>query len=259
MRTLSSTLLAAQKQGAAVPYVKITAVNKTAGVNRYAWSRLYDGNEDDYYHGLAIAGDGSLVKARLTLPADSRKLYWQRITNPGPGSNYSQWTYTGQYNAVVTAVASLGAEVSIFWTKTNREIRRIKSTDYGASWGSPELIDYSPSTSIYGLAAAYKPNGDLAIFFADQVTLYVKKCLGGTWQTKAAWDKTTGDLSGVGCVYSSDWNLMVTGKDTSGNYKLWSLVYGDGGDVSPGSWSALKELASAPSDGNFAYTAAFPR
>jgi len=257
MRTLSSSLLAAQQQGTVVPYIKIKAVNKTAGVNRYDWSRLYDGSEDDYFHGLTISGDGSLIKVRITLPGDYNKLYRQRIISSGTGSDYSQWTYTGQYGAIVTAAASLGAEVSIFWIKSNREIRRIKSTDYGANWGSPELIDYSPSTAIYGLAAAYKPNGDLAIFFADQSVLYVKKCLSGTWQTKVAWDKTTGDLSGAGCVYGSDWNLMITGKDTAGNYKLWSLVYGDGRDVSIGTWSALKELASAPAGGNFEYKQPF--
>lgn len=187
MRTLSSTLLAAQQQETAVPYVRVEAVNKTDGVNRYNWSRLYDGSEDDCYHSLTMPGDGSLIKARITLPADSNKLYRQRVINPGTGSDYSQWTYTGQYNVVVTAAASLGAEASIFWIKSNREIRRIKSTDYGANWGSPETIDYSPSTAIYGMAAAYKPNGDLVTFFVDQSVLYVKKCIGGQWQTKAAW------------------------------------------------------------------------
>jgi hypothetical protein len=158
---------------------------------------------------------------------------------------------------VVTAAASLGTEVSIFWINSSREIRRIKSTDYGSSWGSPELIDYTPTTAIYGLAAAYKSNGDVAIFFADQATVYVKKNVGGAWQTKAAWGKSTGDLSGVAAIYSSDWYLLVTGKDSSGNFKLWSLVYGDGGEVIAGSWSALKELASAPSGGSFEYRQPF--
>lgn len=257
MRGLTSTLLAAQKQEAAIPYVKIEAVNKIAGVVRQDWARLYAGSEDDYFHALTMPGDGSLVRARLTLPADSRKLYRQRVSNPGPGSDFSQWTYTGQYNAIVVAAASLGSEVSIFWIKSNREIRRIKSTDYGASWDSPELIDYTPTTAVYGLAAAYKPNGDLAIFFADQATLYVKKNINSQWQAKAAWDKTTGNLSGVACVYNGDWNLLVTGKDTAGNYKLWSLVYGNGGDVAVGAWSALRELASAPSGGSFEYRQPF--
>jgi hypothetical protein len=257
MRNLTSTLLAAQKQAAVTPYVSVEAKNKIAGVVRYDWSRLYNGSEADYFHALTMPGDGSLIRARITLPADSRKLYRQRVVDPGPESDFSQWTYTSQYNAIVVAAASLGAEVSIFWINSSREIRRIKSTDYGASWGSPELIDYSPTTAIYGLAAAYKPGGDLAIFFADQSTLYVKKNVSGQWQAKSAWDKTTGDLSGVACVYDADWNLLVTGEDSSGNFKLWSLVYGDGGDVTAGSWSALKELASAPSGGDFEYCQPF--
>jgi len=257
MRSLTSTLLAAQKQATATPYVRVEAKNRIAGVVRYDWSRLYNGSEDDCFHALTMPGDGSLIRARITPPSDSRKLYRQRVADPAPESDFSQWTYTNQYNAIVVAAASLGAEVSIFWIKSNREIRRIKSTDYGASWGSPELIDYSPTTAIYGMAAAYKPGGDLAVFFADQATLYVKKNVSSQWQTKSAWDKTTGDLSGVACVYDADWNLLVTGKDSSGNFKLWSLVYGDGGDVGAGSWSGLKELASAPSGGDFEYRQPF--
>ncbi len=257
MRSLTSTLLAAQKQATAMPYVKVEAKNKVAGVVRCDWSRLYNGSEDDYFHALTMPGDGSLIRVRTTPPADSRKLYRQRVADPAPESDFSQWTYTNQYDALVVAVSSLGAEVSIFWIKTNRQIRRIKSTDYGASWGSSELIDYSPTTAVYGLAAAYKPGGDLALFFADQSVLYVKKNVSGQWQTKEAWDKTTGDLSGVACVYDGDWNLLITGEDEAGNYKLWSLVYGDGGDVTAGSWSGLKELASAPSGGDFEYRQPF--
>jgi hypothetical protein len=158
----------------------------------------------------------------------------------------------------VVACASLGAEVSVFWIDAvNKKIQRIKSTDYGTGRGSPEVIDYSPTTSINGLAAAYKPNGDLAIFFADQSALYVKKHISGEWQSKSAWNKSTGNLSGVAVVYENDWNLLVTGKDSAGNFKLWSLIYGDGGDVAAGSWSALKELASAPSGGEFEYRQPF--
>jgi hypothetical protein len=257
MRQLSSTLLAAQKQETATPYVKIEAKNKVAGAVRNDWTRLYEGSEDDYFHAVTMPGDGSLIRVRATPPGDGRKLYRQRVASPGPASNFSQWTYTSQYNVVVAAAASAGSEASIFWVKSSREIGRIKSTDYGASWGSPEIIDYSPTTSIYGLAAACKSNGDLAIFFAEQSNLYVKKNIGSQWQAKAAWDKSTGNLSGVAGFYDGDWQLLVTGVDTSGNYKLWSLVYGDGGDVPAGTWSALKELASAPSGGDFAYRQPF--
>ncbi|MFH1650886.1 MAG: hypothetical protein ABID87_02110 [Chloroflexota bacterium] len=257
MRSLTASLLAAQKQGSATPYLKVGVKNRMAGAIRYDWNRLYTGAEDDYFHALTMPGDGSLVRARITPPADSRKLYRQRVAAPGEGSDFSQWTDTGQYNAVAVAVAACGAEVSICWVNTSRAIKRIKSTDYGVSWGSPETIDYSPTTSVNGLAAAYKANGDLALFFADQSTLYVKKCLSGQWQTKSAWDKSTGDLSGVACIYNGDWNLLVTGQGSSGNHYLWSLVYGDGADVSAGTWSALKVIAAAPAGGDFTYRQPF--
>jgi len=257
MRSLSETLLAAQKEATRTPYVKLEAKNNIAGVVRYDWSRLYNGSEDNYFHAVTMPGDGSLIRVRITPPADSRKLYRQRVADPSPESNFSQWTYTNQYNAVIVACCSSGAEVSIFWIKSDRKIYQLKSTDYGVNWGSPQLLGYTPTTAIYGIAAAYKPNGDIALFFADQATLYVMKRINGNWGGSTAWDKSTGDLSGVATVYDGDWNLIVTGKDTGDNYKLWSLVYGDGGEVTAGTWSTLKEITAAPSDSNFEYHRVF--
>jgi hypothetical protein len=179
------------------------------------------------------------------------------VPSPTPQSDFSQWVYTNQYDAVTVACCSLGAEVSIFWIKSDRKVYQLKSTDYGASWGSPQLIGYTPTPAINGIAASYKPNGDIALFFADQATLYVMERIGGSWGDRVAWDKSTGDLSGVATVYGGDWNLFITGKDSDGNFKLWSLVYGDGGDVAAGDWSELREFASAPSDGSFEYRTPF--
>ncbi len=221
-------------------------VNQAKSSPSLNWTRLYTGTEPDYYHAASMPGDGSLIRARITLPVDSRKLYYQRVTNPGPGSNFSAWTYANQYNVAVTAVASQGAEVSIFWIRSSREIYQLQSNNNGASWGSAQLIDYIPSYTT-AIAAVYKPNGDIAVFFTDQASLYVKKRVGGSWQSKVLWNKTTGDLSGVGVVYDGDWNLLVAGKDTSGNYKIWALIYGDGEKLPANNWSNLVLLRSAPS------------
>ena len=253
MRNLSATLLAAQKKSSSTPYLRVEVSSRIAGVVRLNWNRLYEGTEDDCYHAMTISGDGSLLRFRITLPDDSRKLYRQRVPNPSPQSDFSQWSYTGEYDVYRVACSSLSNEVSLFWVNGSREIYQQKSTDNGATWGSPSLIDYSPTTAIYGLAAAYKPNGDIALFLADQSTLYIKKCINNEWQAKIAWDKQTGDLSGVAVFYESDWNLIVSGKDSDGNFKLWRLVYGDGGEVPSGTWSQLEELASAPADGDFEY------
>jgi len=257
MRNLSETLIAAQKEATRTPYVKLEAKNKIAGVVRYDWSRLYNGSEEDYFHAVTMPGDGSLIRVRVTPLSDARKLYRQRVADPAPGSDFSQWTYTNQYNVVIVAGCSYGTNVSIFWIKSDRKIYQQESTDYGVNWGTPQLLGYTPTTAIYGIAAAYRPDGDITLFFADQATLYVVKRVDGSWGSSAAWDKSTGDLSGVATVYDGDWNLVVTGKDSSNNYKLWSLVYGDGGEVTADTWSELKEIAVAPSDGDFQYHRAF--
>ncbi len=197
MRTLTASLLAAQKTASSLPYMQVKAYNLDHGVVRYQWTRLYTGSETGSLYAAAMPGDGSLVRARVTPPADAAKLYYQRVANPGTGSDFATWTYSSQYGVLAVAAAALGAEVSIFWIQYDLAIYRIKSTNYGATWGSPELIGYATTPSVYGMAAAYKPDGDAAIFFADQITLYVQKCVGGTWQSRVAWGKTTGDLSGV--------------------------------------------------------------
>ena len=168
MRNLSETLLAAQKKASHSPFVKLEAVNKVAEVTRLNFSRLYTGSEEEYYHGLTIPGDGSLIRVRIGPVSDQKKLYCQRVANPGPGSDFNQWAYTDQSNIYIAAVASLGAEVSIFFIDSILRIYRLKSTDYGISWSDPEFIDFCPSIYLNGITAAYKPNGDLALFFTSQ-------------------------------------------------------------------------------------------
>ena len=90
MRSLSATLLATQKKATRTPYVKIEAKNKIAGVVRLDWERLYTDSEADYFHAVTMPDDGSLIRARITPPSDSNKLYRQRVANPNPQSDFSQ-------------------------------------------------------------------------------------------------------------------------------------------------------------------------
>jgi hypothetical protein len=252
MRTLTTTLLAAQKSETRTPAVSVQALNLIAGAVNLKWQRLYSGSEPDYYHCLTLTEDGSLIRLRITPPGDALKLYRQRVANPGPASDYSQWTYLNLYNVANCAACSRGSEVSLFWVISNGEIDRVRSIDNGATWQTMDYPGYAPTGAVGGMAAAYKPNGDLALFFGDLSTLYVIKRTGNVWQSRAAWNKTTGNIAGVAVVYADgDWKLLVSGRETDGTFKIWSLVYGDGGEVSAGSWSDLKDINAAPSDGNY--------
>jgi len=77
MRSLSNTLLEAQRSGASLPYVRLEIVAKVGGVTRFDWERLYQGGEPDFFHAATLPGDGSLIRLRVD-PADN-KLYRQKV------------------------------------------------------------------------------------------------------------------------------------------------------------------------------------
>lgn len=257
MKTLSSTLLTTQKEASRRPYVTLTVRNKVNGVVNPKYERLYTGTEPDGCHALTIPADGSLIRLRVTPPEDNKKLYRQRVVNPGPGAGFGEWQDTGRYDVLAVTACALGNTVSLFWIEGDRSVYHQKSLDNGASWGTPELIASTATALASGITAAFKENGDIAVFFTDMERLYLVCYSDGEWQPLTYWDKTTGNLSGVSCIYDGDWNLLVTGRDADGSYRLWSLVYGDGGDVPVGTWSNPKEMAVATSSGDYEYSQPF--
>ena len=257
MRNLTESLLAAQRSANRKPCVKVTAKNIRQGAVNLRWERLYTGAETDSNHAAAITGNGTLIRVRATPAAENRKLYLQRVTSPGAESNFSQWIYfLNQYNVMAATVCALGNEVSVILVKTDGEIRRYKSPNDGASW-TLDTPGYAPTGATAQIAAAYKPNGDLGIFFTDANNLYVIRLVGGVWQVRSAWDKSTGELHGTAVVYDGDWKLLVSGQEESGNFRVWSLVYGDGGEIAAGEWSGLKAITTAASDGQTTYGGLF--
>ena len=245
MRTLSLTLRAAQQSSSRVPYVEVIARNRIFGVSRLKWERVYADETGVNCHAAAFAGDGSLIRVRISLADDDLILYYQRIINPDKDTDFSLWNSMGQSQCQSVAVAAGTDEVIIVWVNLNRELKCMTSQDGGTSWSSSILLDYIPAAPNYALASVYKPDGTLAIFVNSNDTLFVKKRINGSWQDKIAWDKTTGELSSVSAIYDGDWLLMLSGNDCDENAKIWSLLYGDGNAVPAGEWSELKEFSSA--------------
>jgi len=245
---ITQTLTDAPRQSGFHP-----AVVLKAGPGRPGWKEIYTGSEPEYLHAMTVTSSGRLVRARITPPEEGCKLYVQAVEDPGTGSDFSCWNYVNCYDLVVLAVTSLAEEVHLFYILANRRIERLISYDGGLSWNGPDLVDYTPTTDINGIAAAFSCSGDISLFFADQATLYVKKCTGGGWQARAGWPHNASALSGASVVYDGDWTLAVTGRDPGGGYRLWQVVYGDGFRYPVGQWSVLTELAGAPDGENFLF------
>ena len=145
MKSLSATLLAAQKKPDRLPYVEAKVYDFEQGIKRLSWTRLYEGSETDNHHGIAFDGQGSMHRIR----ADAgNKLYRQKITSPDEGSDYSSWTEIATNCAGPCAIAAYGAKVYIFYKTTTNSIRIYSSHDYGDTWerrGSDFLNDGTAS------------------------------------------------------------------------------------------------------------------
>jgi len=160
MRTLSDTLLASQKKAHRLPYVEAQVYDYEQGIKRLTWTRLYEGSEPDNHHGIAFDGQGSMHRIRS---GGSGTLLRQKITNPGPSSDYSQWINIATGCAGPCAIAAYGAKVYVFYRTTGNVLWKYYSHDYGQSWDDAQLVAYA---DVLSLAACWWATGDVAVCFA---------------------------------------------------------------------------------------------
>lgn len=254
MRSLSSSLLSAQKSPSRLPYVEVKVVDRVAAVARLSFSRLYSGSEPDYHHAATMPGDGSLIRARVA--PTTYALYRQRVANPGQGSDFGTWEQVSTVSSVSgIAICSRGSRVILFYVSTNQQtIYHQESTDFGATWGS-SIVLLTASYPVGWLAAAINPNWVVTLFYTQQATVYAVQRVSGSWGSSSAWTNSVSSLAGLACVYQGDWNLAVAGTDSGDNYKVWTCIYGDGASQSQGTWSALMELTSASSGSSVEFRA----
>jgi len=172
MRTLSETLLAAQKDVARQPYVKVEIFDRVAGIGRLSWERLYTESEPDFYHAATMPGDGSLIRARVD--STGFQLYRQRVTSPGPASDFSSWTAVCSVSSASgIALASKEATTLLLYIATDQKtIYCRESTDYGATFGSPSSI-LTAGAAIGWLVAAINSSNVVALFYSVGDTVYV--------------------------------------------------------------------------------------
>jgi len=235
MRTLSSILLAAQKKADRLPYVEAKVYDYEQGIKRLSWTRLYEGSEPDNHHGIAFDGQGSMHRIRA---AASNALYRQKVTNPGPSSDYSQWTQIATDCAGPCAIAAYGAKVYIFYRTTGNVLWKYYSHDYGQSWDDAQLVSYA---DVLSLAACWWGTGDIVVCFAlksnelngivldtsDQTTSqHIKEFHGAATHIFL-------DTYGIGATFNPFWpaiEIVLAGKESDtpyNHYDLWRTWFSD--------------------------------
>ncbi|MBA4179508.1 MAG: hypothetical protein C0506_02870 [Anaerolinea sp.] len=256
MIPIASSLEAHQKQTNRVPVLAVTASAARFGSEILRWTRYYSGAENDSPHALAIANDGSLVRARN----DAGTLFLSRVTSPGSGSTYSSWTNLAAVSAGTgVALASKTGELLLAYVDNAGLTLKVRiSTDNGASWAAATTI-VTEASAIGSLAAAYNPAGDACLFFTLGTTTTLKRLrrTSGVWAgAGTAWTQggNVASLTGVAATHDGgDFQLLITGTAVTTTHKrVWGCIMGDG-NFPPNAWGSLVSVAESDSLSSISY------
>ncbi len=256
MRTLSADLLAAQRSASSEPRVEVTVENLLGGMRRLDFMLLDNTAQTIAKHGVAVAGDGSVTRARSD---GAGTIMSQRVANPGAGPWNSWSALTPAGKGPVVACAAKGARVVVIYVDgAGTGIKLRESLDNGQTYAA-EVAVVTAAAAVVGLAVAYKnSSGDLAIAWVTASALNIIKRTAGAFGAASNAGITASSLNGIGMCYGFDWDIVLTGVEaTTLRRTLWTIVYGDNNDAPPNTWSTLLVQQQAEADSAVAYAAPF--
>jgi len=242
---ITPTLLAAQKHPHRQPYVEAKLYDYEQGIKRLTWTRLYTGSEPANHHGIAFDGQGSMHRIRA---ATGSKLYYQKVANPGPTSDYTQWTEVAADCAGPCAIAAYGTKVYIFYRTGTNVLWKRYSHNYGQDWSNAQLI---ATADVLSMAACWKGATDIVVCFSATLIKISAAVLDTSDQATAEhyYNHGLDTTYGIGATYQEgEFPIVLAGKDTDGgtgivSYALYRTKLSD-----TYNFSSLRVLLSADED-----------
>jgi hypothetical protein len=253
MRTLGAPLTAAQQAAATEPYVAVSVENLIGSLRRLEFATLDATANGITNHGVAVADDGSVTRIRVTAAGT---LYRQRVANPAAGP-WTSWTTQHTGKGDDCAVAARGTRVVIVYTDAaGTGIKYIESTDSGATYGGETAVT-TAANPVKGLAVALKNSGgDLAVAWTTTTTLSIIKRTAGSFGAASGSGISVSSLNDLAMCYGADWDMAVAGVEvTTLRTSLWSIAYGDGGELAANTWGALNAQQQAETNSSVAFSA----
>ncbi len=251
MKTLTGSLLSAQRSASALPYIRARLADYDGYAPRLRFVQHYDGAEPAGYHAACIAPDGSLIRARQV--DNGASLLVSRVASPAPGSTFSSWTQveTDVEDDAGIALCVAGSDVWLFYLDNDGiTIRRRISADNGATWGSAATVLATGGVKTWIAAAAADgsggSDGDILLVWNEVEVLYRSRYT-GSWGARTAATPTFAGVTGLAVAYLLDWQVVVCGFPPASGMAMnvWAVRYGDGVNQASNTWGSLKEVTGA--------------
>ena len=245
MRSLSSSLLAAQKAASGTPLVRAVVNNTIRGLRHLVFTQTFSSGATDDKHGAA---------------ADAT--YLHRCAVNGGGVYYERNAGTGFTNMAAGATSTLAAiavvnnaRVILVYNKSNSIYMR-ESTNQGTSFAAETLV-VATAGPLNAIAVAYKnASGDLVIFYAEGANMKRIRRTTGAFGAVTTWTQTAATINGAAVAWNGDFLLVITGTETTTlRPTLWSLILGDGFSFTTDTWTAFFIQAQAESDESVTFQA----
>lgn len=254
MHSLSETLLAAQRERAAIPYIHATLAERWGGVTQLRWERLVSGQEPDGPHDAVITSRGSLIRIRAQ--ADPNGLFVQRTASPQPDTQFGMWQNLGGTSASAgVAVIEIGDQIHVFDVAANqRTIHERTSRDDGATFSSPRTVA-TAAANVTSLAAASGAGGGALLLYAESTgAVRSMTRTAGTWASPSAWTNSLRTVNGIACAHiDGDWAVVACGTLSNGSSGVWTCTLGAGSSQTAGAWSMLREVIAAAAGADVTY------
>ncbi len=200
-----------------------------------------------------MPGDGSLLRARTS----GGRLYYQRVANPGAGSNFASWTDLEAAANAGVALCADGSRALLFFIDPGGAVLKVReSTDNGATLGAAVTVA-TASAAVTWLAADVKANGDALLLYSVGATVLSVKRTSGSWGAAAAWTNSAASITGLACYYQGDWNVAVCGTNAPGEAFAWTAIFGDGFSQASNTWSPLREVIRASAGSSVSFRSPF--
>jgi hypothetical protein len=255
MRTLAAALTTAQQSATNEPRVAIVAENLVAALRRLDFVWLDTTAETIAKHDVCVAADNSVTRVRAD---GAGNLFQQRLTAPATG-DWTAWNAFGTGKGNVIACGAGGTRVVIVYTDAaGTGIKFRESTDSGATFSAEAAVS-TAAAAVVDLSIAYKAAaGDCGLAYVTAAALALVKRTAGTWGAASVSAATFSSLNGVAVAYSGDYNIALTGVEvTTLRRTLWTNAYGDGYELTAGTWGTIYVQQQAESDSSVAYSAPF--